>query len=128
MTNNMMTVKSKAMLGKREITVTQHFPEGQKTIDMIADKLAEFRLSYLRKFYTDDELSVLLPIFEPLVLKAKELRKQNYKEEDIDKIISNELQQEMKKKSEAEQKNIKAAIYYSNQRQLIREGKSNNGE
>lgn len=125
MTNNMIIKKSKAMLGKREITVTEYFPNGKETMDMIANGLTEFYLENLSKFYTNEELEILLPVFHPLILKDRKLKKQNYTDEQIKEIILNEFQKEMAKKSEAEQENINRVIYETHQRSLIEEVMNN---
>lgn len=128
MTNSMMTKVSKAMLGKREITVTEYFPEGQKTIDMISNFLQELYLKNLRKFYTDDELEVLLPIFYPLILKTRELRKQNYTEKEINKIILDDFQKEMLNKEKYECEAINKAMLEGHKRKIINEVLYKNGE
>lgn len=70
---------TKAMLGKREITVTEHFPDNEEDMNKIRDIIAEFHLNNLRKYYNDRQLEVILPLRE----RYKELEKQNYEHEDF---------------------------------------------
>lgn len=74
---NMVKV-SKVKMGKREITVREHFPDDPKDMDYIRECLARFIIDTLRKKFSEEALDIAIPIYE----RMKELQLEGYSYEE----------------------------------------------
>lgn len=65
---------SKHTMGKMEVTVREHFPDDEESMNYIRKKVSEFEINQCRKHYSDEELETLLPEYQKILnMQAKGL-------------------------------------------------------
>lgn len=73
-----MVKVSKVKMGKREITVTEHFPDDPEDMNFIRETLARFTIDTLRTKFSEESLNIAIPIYE----RMKELQSEGYSYEE----------------------------------------------
>lgn len=58
---------TKTKLGKRDITITEYFPDDPKDMNKIRDTLAEFYVNQFRKMYPEEVLDIAIPVYQRIL-------------------------------------------------------------
>lgn len=83
-----ITTKYKSKNGKKEYTVTCHYPDEEHT-KIINERLQDFYIKYLQSKYKPKELEFIVSIWE----RCCELEKQGFKYDEMEKIIIKECEE-----------------------------------
>ena len=81
-----MTKVTKRMIGKREVTIIEEFPDDIEDMNYIKKQINDFTVRQLQKQYTNAELDILIPIYN----RALELKLSGMTFEQGEKIAKQE--------------------------------------